>query len=95
MDLVEKLRLVLCDSSFDFGPHQQLVVVVEHLEHLICGAGLRQLLLEKLRELSLDLCSACFVCLLGRVPEFLTLLRGVQHVVHCLHKVGERISDVR
>ena len=45
MHLVEELRLVLSDGTFDLGPHQELVVVIEDLEHLVGCDSLCELLL--------------------------------------------------
>ena len=45
MHLVQELGLVLGDGTFDLRSHQELVIVIEYLEHLVGGDGLGELLL--------------------------------------------------
>jgi hypothetical protein len=45
MHLIEELGLVLGYSALDLGAHQQLIVVVENLEHLVGSDGLGKFLL--------------------------------------------------
>lgn len=94
MHLVEQLRLVLGYGAFNLGSHQQLVVVVEDLEHFVGCDCLGELLLQELGQLRLNFGCAAFVGLLRLVPVILSFLSDVEDVIDTLHKVGEGVSDV-
>ena len=94
MHLVEQLRLVLSNGSLDLGAHQELIVVVEDLEHLVGGDSLGKLLLQQLCQLRLNLRCALVICFLGRVPGLLALFGNVKHIVDAFDKCRQGVPDI-
>ena len=94
MHLIQKLGLVLGDSSLNLRPHEKFVIVVKDLEHLVGCDSLSELLLKQLCELRLYLRRALVISFVRRIPGLLPLLRGIKHVVNIFDKCGESITNV-
>lgn len=79
-DLTNQLRLILGNGATDLGPHEELVVDAEDLEHFVGGFGVFQLFLEYCCQLGLNLASRSFVDFLCCVPNQDPFRFVVKHV---------------
>lgn len=72
--LSKELRLVLGDSTSNFGAHEQFIVNGEDLEHFIGAACSFQLLLKQKGQLILDFGSVSIILLPCSIPHLFAIL---------------------